>query len=139
MLKKLRARVKHQSPSIKAAFVFIVFVSLALVLPIQKSPVDIGSILSSTSIFYSILLGFYIAAAMANLSRLKTLVATETGALIGMYHIVKLSLPEKLQQTKDSIDTYLVKRFEYEVDNYTEPTTQEFFAIFDVLKGSQAK
>ena len=76
---------------------------------------------------------------MGNLSRLKTLVATETGALISMYYIVKLSLPDQLDTMRESINQYLIKRFDYEIDSYTEPTTHEFFHIFDVLKGADPK
>lgn len=139
MIKPLRKRFKHSSPSSKAFVIFVVFIALAFLVPIRETPIDGAGVLSATSIFYSILLGFYIAAAMANLSRLKSLVATETGALIGIYHIVKLALPERLDKTREAIDRYLIKRFDYEVENYTEPTTVEFFSIFDVLKGAKTK
>jgi hypothetical protein len=76
---------------------------------------------------------------MSNLSRLKTLVATETGALIAIYNIVKLALPNRIAEAKLAIDNYLIKRFDYEIDTYTEPTTEEFFKIFDVLKSADTK
>jgi len=127
------------SPSSKAGITFIVFCALAIILPAKKSSLDVASILGATSIFYSILLGFYISAAMSNLSRLKTLTATETGALVAIHRIIALSLPDKLEKTEDAIDKYLIKRFDYEISDYTEPTTNEYFAIFDVLKGSDTK
>ncbi|HUC96054.1 MAG TPA: hypothetical protein VMR16_00090 [Candidatus Saccharimonadales bacterium] len=139
MIKEYRNRIKHTSPSTKALLVFIFFVILVIFIPIVKPGTDVSGILSAAAIFYSILLGFYIAAAMGNLSRLKTLVSIETGALIAIYYIVKLSLPGKLDKTRDAIDKYVMKRFEYEVHDYTEPTTEEFFAIFDVLKGADTK
>ena len=135
----LRKRFKHSSPSVKAFFIFGIVILLALIVPIHKSPIDVNSILAATAIFYSILLGFYIAAAMSNLSQLKTLIATETGSLVAVYHIVKMALPHRLETTREAIDRYLIKRFDYEVDNYTEPTTNEFYAIFDVLKGADTK
>ena len=76
---------------------------------------------------------------MSNLGQLKTLISTETGSLIAIYHIVKMALPHKIDATKEAIDKYLIKRFDYEVDNYTEPTTDEFYSIFDVLKGADTK
>lgn len=139
MIKSTKRRLLHASPSMKAALIFFFFVILALLVPISTTSLDVSGILSAASIFYSILLGFYIAAAMAKLSRLKTLVATETGALVAIYHIVQLSLPHRLEETRESIDQYLIKRFDYEVDSYTEPTTKEFFHIFDVLKGAEGK
>ncbi len=139
MLTTLKKRFIHMSPSVKAFLVFAFFTALALFIPIQKVALDVNGVLAAASIFYSILLGFYIAAAMANLSRLKTLVATETGALIAIYNIVKLSLPQDADRTKNDIDQYLLKRFDYEVDSYTEPTTHEFFKIFEVLDGAEGK
>lgn len=76
---------------------------------------------------------------MSNLSRLKTLTATETGALIATHRIIKLSLPEKADETAEAIDKYLIKRFDYEVNEYAKPTTNEYFAIFDVLKQADTK
>lgn len=139
MLQSLRKRFKHLGPSTKAILIFIFFIVLSFTIPVRETPIDVGSILSATSIFYSILLGFYVAAAMSNLSRLKSLVASETAALISIYHIVKLALPERTESTKKAIDRYLIKRFGYEINDYTEPTTKEFFAIFDVLKGAKTK
>lgn len=120
-------------------YIFLLLAVLAVAVPTKKVPIDVGSVLSATSIFYSILLGFFVAASMTNLSRLKTLVAIETGALIAMYNIVALSLPQKLDEMRAAIDCYLIKRFDYEVHQYVEPTTKEFFSIFDVLKGAQTK
>lgn len=138
-MKHFLQRLKHTSAGTKAIATLIIVGLLAWFLPVSKSPLDVGSLLGATSIFYSILLGFYISAAMSNLSRLKTLAATETGALVAIYRIVKLSLPERLNQTVENIDRYLIKRFDYEINNYALPTTNEFFAIFDVLKGAKAK
>jgi hypothetical protein len=139
MLSSIKKRFIHASPSAKAIIVLLFFVILALIIPIEKTGLNVVGVLSAAAIFYSILLGFYISAAMTNLSRLKTLVATETGALIAFYYLTKLSLPEKLDEVTEKIDTYLIKRFDYEVDTYTEPTTKEFFAIFDVLKDAEGK
>lgn len=138
-MKHFLLRIKHSSAGAKAIVTLIIVGLLAFFLPVSASPLDIGSLLGATSIFYSILLGFYISAAMANLSRLKTLTATETGGLVAVYRIVKLSLPERVKQTEDAIDKYLIKRFDYEVNAYALPTTNEFFAIFDVLKGAETK
>ncbi len=127
------------SPATKAALTFVVFCTLSIILPVNKSILDVASVLGATSIFYSILLGFYISAAMSNLSRLKTLTATETGALIAIHRIIALSVPNKKDQVEKAIDKYLIKRFDYEINEYTEPTTDEYFAIFDVLKGAETE
>jgi hypothetical protein len=126
-------------PATKAAIVFCLLLVIAIFAPRVDSSIDTGSVLGAAAIFYSILLGFYISAAMGNLARLKSLVATETGALIAIYKIVKLSLPDKEEETKVLIDKYLVKRFQYELGDYTEKTTKEFYAIFDILKGANGK
>lgn len=138
-MKHLYFRFKHSSPGFKAITTFLTVSIVAYFLPIRELPLDVGNLLGATSIFYSILLGFYISAAMANLSRLKTLTATETGALIATHRIIKLSLPERAGETEEAIDKYLIKRFDYEVNEYAKPTTDEYFAIFNVLKGADTK
>jgi hypothetical protein len=131
--------LRHLHPGWKGLITVVLLSLAAFLIPIEKSPPDVSNVLNATAIFYSILVGFYISSAMANLSRLKTLVATETGALIAIYHIVKLSLPSRLHQVREAIDRYVVKRFDYEVHDYTEPTTDEYFAIFDCLKDADGK
>ena len=131
--------LKHLHPGWKAVIVFGVFGAAAYLVPIRQASPEVPNVLAATAIFYSILIGFYIASAMTNLSRLKTLVATETGALIAIYHITKLSLPEKTNQVREAIDRYVIKRFDYEIADYTEPTTEEFYAIFDCLKNAKGK
>ncbi|MBX4190832.1 hypothetical protein KW794_01970 [Candidatus Saccharibacteria bacterium] len=131
--------LRHLHPAWKGLIVFVIFAGLAAIVPIRQASPDVSNVLNATAIFYSILIGFYISSAMSNLSRLKTLVATETGALIAIYHIVKLSLPAKLDETREAIDKYIIKRFDYEISDYIEPTTKEFFDIFDVLKGAKGK
>lgn len=138
-MKHFFQRFKHASPGFKAIVTFILVSLLTYFLPLRQIPLDVGNLLGATSIFYSILLGFYISAAMSNLSRLKTLTATETGALIATHRIIKLSLPDKARETEEAIDKYLIKRFDYEVNEYAKPTTNEYFAIFDVLKGADTK
>ncbi len=138
-IKKIRHSVKHLNPIYKGIIIFIVLSGLAVVLPVKTDVLDASTVLGATSIFYSILLGFYIASAMTNLAQLKTLTASETGVLIAIHRIVKLSLPEKEEQTKKRIDEYLVKRFQYEISDYVGPTTEEFYTIFDCLKGANGK
>lgn len=137
--RKVKHSVKHLNPIYKGMIIFILLTIAAIFLPSKPDSIDVATVLGSTAIFYSILLGFYIASAMTNLARLKTLTASETGALIAIDKIIELSLPEKSKETKVKIDTYLVKRFQYEIGGYVEPTTNEFYSIFDVLKGAKAK
>ena len=137
-VRKVKHSVKHLNPIYKGMIIFILLTIAAIFLPSKPDAIDVATVLGSTAIFYSILLGFYIASAMTNLARLKTLTASETGALIAIDKIIELSLPEKSKETKSKIDTYLVKRFQYEINDYVEPTTNEFYSIFDVLKGAKA-
>src|SRR5437764_823061 len=102
--------LRHLHPGWKGLIVFLVLSVAAFLVPIRIASPDVSGVLSATAIFYSILVGFFISAAMSNLSRLKSLVAAETGALIAIYHIVKLSLPERLDETREAIDSYVIKR-----------------------------
>jgi hypothetical protein len=123
----------HIKTTKKAIWIFTTLTLLAFIFQTLDIPLNVSSILSATSIFYSILLGFFIAAAMANLSRLKSLVAQETGGLISLYNLVRVAAPEKITDVRGKIDTYIIKRFDYEISDYNEHTSKEYFAIFDVL------
>ena len=138
-VKKIKHSVKHSKPVVKAVVAFLILLVLAYFLPIYNLADNIVAVLGSAAIFYSILLGFYISSSMANLIRLKTLTASETGALIAIYKMIEIVAPDKKESTKEKIDLYIVKRFQYEVDNYVEPTTKEFYEIFNEFKGITPK
>lgn len=95
---------------------------------------DFSAILSSASFLFSILVGFFIASAMGNFSRLKTLISQEAGGLIAIYRLTALVDSELSKKIADLIDNYIIARFDWELENYVEKTDKEFFAIFDVLK-----
>ena len=129
-----KKRIIYLTTAAKGLLVFIFFLLLVFIIPVRKVSIDINSLLTSAAIFYSILVGFFFSSAMADLNRLKTLVAEETGALITIYYATLQSFPERVDAVKTAIDQYIIKRFDYEINNYTEPTTKNFFAIFAVFK-----
>jgi hypothetical protein len=129
-------KLRHVSIATKVTLITLIITIAALLIPVRTTPTYATGVLGATAIFYSILIGFFTTSAMTNLSRLKTLVAIETGGLIAVYHIVRQALPERVTSFKTAVDNYLIKRFDYEVENYTEPTEAEFFNIFAVIHGA---
>lgn len=129
-----KKKIIHINTTTKATVVFIVFLILVFAIPVKKVAVDVSGLLTAAAIFYSILVGFFFSSAMANLNRLKTLVAEETGALITLYYAALQEFPERTEDVKVAIDRYVIKRFDYEIHNYGPATIKEFFGIFEAFK-----
>jgi len=99
---------------------------------------DMSKILSSSSTLFSILVGFFIASAMANFLRLKTLISTEIGALYSIYKFSTLMSKSLGKEVKDAIDKYVTSSFDWELENYVENTQKEFEKISDIFASKNA-
>jgi len=95
---------------------------------------DSSKILSSTTTLFSILVGFFIASAMSNFLRLKTLISSETGALFSVYKFADLIDDTLGDDVKEAIDKYVIAGFDWELEEYVENTHKEFEKIYDILK-----
>jgi hypothetical protein len=93
-----------------------------------------SKILSTTTTLFSILVGFFIASAMSNFLRLKTLISSETGGLFSVYKFADLIDENLGKEVKEAIDKYIIASFDWELEEYVEKTGKEFENIFDVLK-----
>ncbi len=118
-------------------FTSCIILSLLTIVIAYLNPIldfDVSKILSSSTTLFSILVGFFIASAMSNFLRLKTLVASEMGGLYSVYKFASL-IDEKLgEEVKQAIDKYVTTGFHWELNNYVENTHKEFDEIFDILK-----
>jgi len=95
---------------------------------------DFSAIFTTSSFLFSILIGFFISSAMNNFTSLKSLVSQETGGLVALYRLV-LMIDTKLGiKIGDTIEKYIIARFDWELENYIDNTGKEFYKIFDVLK-----
>ncbi len=99
---------------------------------------DMSKILSSSSTLFSILVGFFIASAMANFLRLKTLISTEIGALYSIYRFSTLMNKGLGKEVREVIDRYVTASFDWELENYVENTQKEFEKITDLFSGKNA-
>lgn len=94
---------------------------------------DMSKILSASTTLFSILMGFFIASAMSNFLRLKTLICSETGGLFSLYKFAQLIDKSLGEQVKEAIDNYVIRSFDWELKDYVENTNKEFEMIYDVL------
>jgi len=95
---------------------------------------DMSKILSSSTTLFSILVGFFIASAMSNFLRLKTLISSETGGLFSVYKFADLIDGTLGEEVKEAIDKYIITGFDWELEDYVENTQKEFEKIYDILK-----
>lgn len=123
----------------KAIIALIIFVVFAVFLDFLNIRLDLFSFFSASALFFSIIFGFFLASALGNLSRLKTLVAQEVGTLITLHDFIKIINREMAQKVADAIDHYIIARFDWELENYVENTEKEFSNIFDALESKQVE
>ena len=114
-------------------FVAAGLLSFLLFVPSNIIKVDISNVLSATALLYSILIGFFITAAMNNHFQLQTLITKETGILINLYSFFKSLRPKKAKKMSDEIDSYLLKAFDNNLSEYTRESFDEFNAISDQI------
>jgi len=118
----------------KTLIVFAVFTFIYLSLDIR---VPIWDIFTASTVFFSIIFGFFLSSALSNLSRLKTLVASECGILIAFHDFISIVNRELKEEVANLIDKYIIARFDWELENYVENTEKEFSDIFDVLESKK--
>lgn len=130
-------RQKREMKLWEKMFLSTIFLILLTVVIAYVNPIfdfDMSKILSSSTTLFSILVGFFIASAMSNFLRLKTLVSSETGGLFSVYKFADLIDNSLGVEVKGAIDKYVIEGFNWELEDYVENTQKEFEKIYDILK-----
>ncbi len=102
---------------------------LPFVAPIYRVQFDVATTVTVVSLFFAILVGFFIAGATSNYLRLQTLIATEDGCLLAIYNFTKLIAPERLEKVCEAIDQYLIAVVEFDQLEYAAQTRKEMWKI----------
>ncbi|MFN6992518.1 MAG: hypothetical protein ACK4MM_07355, partial [Fervidobacterium sp.] len=111
----------------KLLFFLILFIFISIFF---KFHADLWNVFSASSVFLSIILGFFLASATSNLSRLKTLIAQECGILITLHNFISEFDPKIKERIGNLIDNYIIKRFDWELENYVENTEDDIENIY---------
>lgn len=113
----------------------VVFLVLTFLVPLYTLKIDVGTFLTIFSLIFTILVGFFIAAATSNYLRLQSLVSQEDAGLISIFNLCKIIQPSKLEQVTKAIDEYAVASLNYKIEDYVDRTEQEFNYLTEVVSG----
>lgn len=120
----------------------VIIFLLPFVVPQVGSVTNNAEILvTAVSTIFAIVVGFFIADAMANYLRLQTLIALENGTLISLAHAAREISTEHHPKLHDAIDQYMITQLDSDKLNHillTEAKMREIVKQTDVfIKGSQ--
>jgi hypothetical protein len=90
---------------------------------------SIDILVTAVSTLFAIVVGFFIADAMANYLRLQTLIAEENGTLISLAHAAREINPQDFVSLHNAIDAYLVAQLNHETLNHILQTEGEMRSI----------
>jgi hypothetical protein len=105
----------------------IFFISFAL--PRFNLEFDVPTVLTSISLLFAILIGFFIAAATSNYLNLQSAISKEDSCLISIYELVKIIVPSASKKISKSIDNYMIAALDYDLLDYAANTVSEFKAL----------
>src|SRR3989344_3165701 len=104
----------------------LLLVVSAFYLPFFKINVDLSNLLTVTSLFFAILLGFFIATATSNYLRLQSLIAEEDSGLISIFNYYCAIAPSLKEKIVKVIDNYAIAALSFELKDYVWKTKKEF-------------
>jgi hypothetical protein len=106
---------------------------LALFLPAFKFDFDISTILTVVTLLFTILVGFFIAAATSNYLRLQTIISDEDASLISLFGLVKILQPTMVKKIRNSIDQYMIAALDYGLLDYADHTSGEVDTLLNTI------
>ena len=121
-----------------APFLFqIAIFAMALFLPFFSLQFDANTILTSVALLFTILIGFFIAAATSNYLRLQSLISSEDAQLITIFEIVTAVQPSAQKEIAELIDKYMIAILDFDLLGYTSSTMKEFNALSTAISKVQ--
>lgn len=125
--------IKKSLPRIIFYMIFlIILIFLILLVPTNFIQTDVSSLFTATTVVWAIIVGFFMAAALTNYSNLQSLISSETAGLISLSHFIKFSEPSLSKEVNESIDSYVIRAFDYEISDYIDETETEFRKITEL-------
>lgn len=106
---------------------------LPLIIPIHKVSFDISTLVTSASLLFAILLGFFIATATTNYMNFQTLLAEESSGLIMLFNLGVLVQPSAREKIVEVIDNYVISTLDFSLTDYIDSTRKEFSEIIEVV------
>jgi len=121
-------------------FVFpIILLASPFFVPDFKFYDEGGVILTSISLLFAILVGFFIATSTSNYLRLQALIADANAGLVSLYNLTKKIEPSKKLVMEQAIDEYMIASLDYELLDFTSKTRKEFGEILKIADSVEPK
>lgn len=112
---------------------FFVFFAATVFIPLFSFNIDISTYLTVVSIIFTILVGFFIAAATTNYLRLQTLISQEDATLISIFKLCKIIQPSSKEKIVKEIDAYAIAALNYKIKDYVKRTEIEFGKLAEMV------
>lgn len=113
--------------------VIVILILLLFLIPTNFIQADISNLLTATTVIWAIIVGFFMAASLTNYSNLQSLISSETAGLISVSHFVKVAEPSLSKEMNESIDSYVINAFDYELSDYVDKTENDFNKIIALV------
>lgn len=111
--------------------------TILLILPFIFPPFSfsfsISTILNIVSLLFSILIGFFIAAATTDYLRLQSLISELDANLIHIFRLGKLIQPSAAEKLANAIDEYIVAILDFSLLDWVPHTKKEFEKIIETI------
>lgn len=101
----------------------------AFVVPVHRFGIDTSNFLTTVSVLFAILLGFFIATATTNYLNFQSSLAAEGTALIMLFNLGALVRPSAKEKLADAIDAYVIATLDFGLTDYVKNTEQEYAAL----------
>lgn len=130
MVQSFEQALRFRERAILVTFIFII---LVFIIPPKLISTDVSNFLTTTTVLFAIICGFFIATVFSNYSRLQSLIAEETAGLISLHIMCKYLNSSIEKDVDDAIDKYLIAAFDFELIDYIDNTWEEFNSILKVI------
>ncbi len=111
----------------------ILLFASAFALPLYRFEADVSNFLTTVSVLFAILLGFFIATATTNYLSFQASLAAEGSALIMLFNLGALVRPSTKEQLADVIDRYVIATLDFRLSDYVEKTVSEYDALISFI------
>ena len=123
----------------KANYIFFaslfIFTTLLFLLPVGFISSDLGNaILTISTFLFGIMAGFYIVITTTDYNSVKSILASETAALISLYQNVLIYDKQSAEKLSLLIDEYVRNTLNYEIINYVRNTHRQFQNIQSAVR-----
>jgi preprotein translocase subunit SecF len=106
---------------------------LPITLPDFNFEVDFSTLLTIISLLFTILVGFFIAAATSNYNNLQMLIAKEDSISISLYNLAKIIDSEQSKKIAECIDAYTIQSLNFELNEYIDRTQNEYIKLMEKI------